>query len=89
MLSAWGSEGWDQPHGEHPHEAVLLKLDCSKARSELGWRPVLRLEDSLTKTVEWHREVAVAGDARVISLNQLKGYRDVRSSGLASQGQSA
>ena len=89
MLSAWGSQGWDQPHGEHPHEAVLLKLDCSKARSELGWRPVLRLEDSLTKTVEWHREVAAGGDARVISLNQLKGYRDVRSSGLASQGQSA
>jgi len=75
MLSAWGVEGWDKPDGPQPHEAVLLKLDCSKARSELGWRPALRLEDALAKVVEWHAQVHQGGDARQVSLQQLREYR--------------
>ena len=49
MLRTWGASGWDQPDlGKQPHEAALLRLDCSKARAELGWRPTLRLEQALT-----------------------------------------
>ena len=86
MLAQWGAEGWDHPHGEQPHEAVLLRLDCSKARSELGWRPALRLEEALARVTEWHRHVASGGNAREISMEQLKGYRDVRSKLMAGQG---
>lgn len=75
MLSAWGAEGWDSPGGPQPHEAVLLKLDCSKARSELGWRPALGLENALAKVVEWHAEVHRGADAREVSLRQLSEYR--------------
>lgn len=75
MLSAWGAEGWDKPDGPQPHEAVLLKLDTSKARSELGWRPRLRLKEALTSIIEWHAHVANGGDAREISLRQLEDYR--------------
>ena len=89
MLEQWGAAGWDRPDGEQPHEAVLLKLDCSKARSELGWRPALRLEQALARVVEWHRHVASGGDARGISVEQLKEYSDVRSKLLAEQGQLA
>ena len=85
LLSQWGAEGWDRPNGDQPHEAVLLKLDCSKARSELGWRPALRLDQALRKVVDWHREVANGGDARAISLAQLKDYADVRSGSMAEQ----
>ena len=75
MLSAWGSDlQWEQPKLVQPHEAVLLKLDCSKARGELGWKPRLRLEDALRKVVEWHSEVANGGDAREISRRQLNEY---------------
>ena len=42
MLDMWGADGWDRPTGEQPHEAALLKLDCSKARAALGWRPRLQ-----------------------------------------------
>lgn len=79
MLSQWGTEGWERPVGEQPHEAQLLKLDCSKARGELGWRPAFRLDQALAKVIEWHRHVADGKDARDISLEQLKGYNDVRS----------
>jgi len=41
--------------GQHPHEAGLLTLDCSKARNLLGWRPRLGLDEALAWTAEWYR----------------------------------
>lgn len=76
MLDAWQSDlGWIKPEGPQPHEAVLLRLDCSKARLELGWRPRLRLKEALDKVVEWHKVVANSGDARPISLAQIADYQ--------------
>ena len=62
MLEAWGGGEWIKPNGPQPHEARLLRLDCSKARAELGWRPRLRLEGALDKVVEWHKNVASGGE---------------------------
>lgn len=36
-----------------PHEANFLKLDCSKLKSKIGWKPVLHVEDAIRMTVEW------------------------------------
>ena len=36
------------------HEAQLLRLDCSKARNELGWRPVLNFDESIDLTLSWY-----------------------------------
>ena len=75
MLAAWGSSsGWEQPSSPQPHEAVLLRLDSSKARSELGWKPKLSLNEALTKIVDWHKHVDRGGDAREISLRQIDEY---------------
>jgi CDP-glucose 4,6-dehydratase len=41
---------------KYPHEARLLKLDCSKARAELGWRPVWSSSTTFAKTARWYRE---------------------------------
>lgn len=76
MLQEWGAEGWDQPNEPQPHEAVLLKLDTSKARAELDWRPAFALKDALAKVIEWHAEVHRGGDAREVSLRQLQEYSD-------------
>lgn len=81
MTSAWGAPGWDQPAmsdtgGPPPHEAKLLKLDCTKARTQLGWRPAFTLDQALGRIVEWHRDVAEGGDPREISLAQLENYRE-------------
>jgi CDP-glucose 4,6-dehydratase len=40
---------------EQPHEAQLLKLDCSKAHSSLKWFPVWCAEDTLKQTVLWYK----------------------------------
>jgi len=38
-----------------PHEAGLLKLDCSKARQLLKWRPVWSAAKAVERTVAWHK----------------------------------
>lgn len=40
---------------EQPYEAALLKLDSSKAKTRLGWRPRWNLEAALDKTIDWHQ----------------------------------
>jgi CDP-glucose 4,6-dehydratase len=76
MVTAWGAPGWEQAEGPQPHEAKLLRLDCSKAHAELGWWPAFTLNQSLMHIVDWHRRVAAGGDARAVSLAQLDDYRE-------------
>lgn len=77
MVERWGAAGWDRAGGQQPHEANILRLDCSKARGELGWRPLLGLDVALDWIVEWHRDVAAGGDARAATLRQLEAYRNL------------
>ncbi len=37
-----------------PHEANLLKLDCSKAHTKLKWKPVWSNEQTFEKTANWY-----------------------------------
>jgi CDP-glucose 4,6-dehydratase len=75
MLAAWPERiSWEYPEGVQPHEAVLLKLDSSKARTELGWRPRFRLKEALQKIIEWHCALDAGEDGRGVSLRQLNEY---------------
>jgi CDP-glucose 4,6-dehydratase len=56
----------------NPHEATLLKLNCSKARARLHWTPVWNSSTTLKKTVQWYREFYKSG--RAISQEQLNEY---------------
>ena len=38
-----------------PHEAKLLALDINKAKYQLGWKPVLKFEDTVRLTIEWYK----------------------------------
>ncbi len=56
MCEQWGESAcWHPDEGEHPHEAHYLKLDCSKARSRLGWQPRWSLAQALDHILAWHR----------------------------------
>jgi CDP-glucose 4,6-dehydratase len=39
-----------------PHEAKLLKLDCSKANTLLKWLPVWTAEDAIHYTIDWYKK---------------------------------
>lgn len=58
VLARWGSGSAVPPppaDAPAPKEARLLHLDISKARSELGWRPTLDLDQVVAMTVEGYR----------------------------------
>ncbi len=63
--------------GGHPHEARYLKLDCSKAHQELGWRPRWGLDEGLRATVEWYRAYGRGADVRSVVLNQISSYQNI------------
>ena len=56
------------------HEASFLKLDSSRARTELGWRPRWPLPVALEKSVAWHRAWRAGQDAQAICREQIDEY---------------
>jgi len=79
MQAAWGEGAGDAlaDTGPRPHEAGLLRLDCSKARAALGWRPALTLEHALDWIVAWHKATGAGDDARAVTLSQIADYAAV------------
>lgn len=75
LQAAWGGSGGTLTDtGPQPHEATLLRLDSSKARSLLGWRPVLPLDAALGWISEWHKAIADGSDARDVTVDQIGRY---------------
>ena len=56
------------------HEANLLLLDSSKAKSKLAWKPQWPLEIALDKTIEWHMAWAENKKMSEVSISQIKSY---------------
>jgi CDP-glucose 4,6-dehydratase len=68
LASLWGpGAAWEFDEGEQPGEAHCLKLDCSKARNELGYRPMLDLETALDWTVSWYKSFVYQKDMREVT----------------------
>lgn len=75
MCEQWGESAcWYPDEGEHPHEAHYLKLDCSKARSRLGWQPRWSLAQALDHILAWHRAYREGHDMARLSLAQIDDY---------------
>lgn len=53
---------WESDARSHPPESGILRLDASKAGSELGWKPVFTSSERVKKTLEWERAWADAAD---------------------------
>ena len=65
---------WETESAKQPHEAGLLKLDSSKAKTKLGWTPRWNLETALSKTTEWHQAWRNREDMAVITTQQIQAY---------------
>jgi CDP-glucose 4,6-dehydratase len=81
MARLWGNgASWqDQSEANPPHEAHLLRLDSSKARAQLGWRPRWHLDDALARTTEWYRQYDQGAHSAVamrdFTLGQIAAYQ--------------
>lgn len=78
LVELWGTEGEIVlEQSAQPHEAHSLKLDWSKAASELQWTPRLSLSCALERTAAWYRSWAAGTDMHEYSLAQISAYLDV------------
>ena len=68
---------WRCDAAPQPHEANMLKLDSSKAKAQLGWRPRWNLKAALGKTLAWHQAWKQGSDMAVISGQQIREYEAV------------
>jgi CDP-glucose 4,6-dehydratase len=76
MTSQWGrGAAWVQDAGEHAHEAHYLKLDCSKAKMQLGWIPRWNIITTLQEIVAWHRAYLSGENMREVTLQQIVKYQ--------------
>jgi CDP-glucose 4,6-dehydratase len=78
LASHWGPQArWRIDSGTHPHEAHYLSLDCSKARTQLGWMPKWGLDKALEETSEWFNAYQREPHAiRDITVRQVHQYMD-------------
>lgn len=61
----------DQPQ---PRELTALRLNCTKAKRQLQWRPAWNLDTTLARTAAWYRVFHESG--RIRSTDDLAAYVD-------------
>jgi len=75
VISLWGSDlKWDIDNDDVLHEEDHLRLDCSKAKSQLGWTPKTNLEDALVWTIDWYKQYIQNQDMENFTKQQIKNF---------------
>ena len=74
FCAAWGSgASWRVQGDGGPHEANFLKLDCSKSKTVLGWKPKWDIKTAVEKTVEFVK--TDAGNEQIVCIEgQIEQY---------------
>lgn len=75
MCNLWGENAaYEITELPQPHEAFYLKLDCSKAKTLLKWKPKWDLEKSLISIVGFTKAWLRNEDMRSLCFNQIDDY---------------
>lgn len=76
LAAAWPEKQLDvrvEPAGLH--EAAVLRLDTTRARTHLGWRPALSIDEAVALTVDWYRDTSAdPSSADRITMEQIGTY---------------
>ena len=75
ICELWGEQAYyEVDTNPQPHEAHYLKLDCSKAKVELGWEPKWNIHKTLESIVEWNKAYLSKADMREFTKKQIEEY---------------
>ena len=75
----WGGDAsWRADPGSHPHEARSLRLDTSKARSRMKWKPRWNLDHALQATFEWYLAHERDDDMHAYTISQIQKYEQTQ-----------
>ncbi|MDB5799549.1 MAG: CDP-glucose 4,6-dehydratase [Rhodocyclales bacterium] len=76
LIQSWGQDAsWELEGSPQPHEANVLKLDCAKAHSLLGWKPKWGLGTAIDRIVQWHKAEQAGEDMRHLTVEQINDYQ--------------
>jgi len=76
FCKAWGeNQSWENLNMGGPHEAGLLKLDCSKLKSVLNWYPKWNVATAIEKTIEWTHVYREEGSISRVMDKQIEEYQ--------------
>jgi CDP-glucose 4,6-dehydratase len=79
LASMWGEgAAWVCDEAPHVHEDHYLRLDASRARSELGWQPRLKIEMALEWSMNWYRSWQRGEDMKQYTLSQITSFEKLR-----------
>jgi CDP-glucose 4,6-dehydratase len=77
LIDKWGQNAqWIKEQNQIVHEDTLLKLDCSKARTLLKWKPKLAIETAMDWIVKWYKSYVEGKDMRNITFEQIGQYEE-------------
>lgn len=62
---------WISQYDGGPHEADFLKLDCSKLKHILGWKPRWGVDIAMEKIIEWELVYCEGGDISACMQKQI------------------
>lgn len=76
FCDSWGEgASWKNvSEANAPHEANFLKLDCSKSKTVLGWKPHWSIGTAIEKIIEWEKAVQDGASAADMTDRQIMEY---------------
>lgn len=75
FCSCWGEElKWETGENQGPHEANLLKLDCSRIKTVFQWKPVYSIHQAIEKTVKWSKAYRDQQDMLMVTDDQINDF---------------
>jgi CDP-glucose 4,6-dehydratase len=75
FIRLWGDGNYSIDNSSKLHESSMLKLDISKSRHYLKWKPVYNINESLKQSVDWYSNYYNnKEDIYQYTLNQIVNY---------------
>lgn len=75
LCALWGTGArWEHDRREHDSETGVLRLDAGRAARDLGWHPVLALDQALEWIADWYRAWQDGTPLRALTLAQIARY---------------
>lgn len=75
FLQAWGTDIPIEIRRSDLPETQVLRLDASKARALLEWKPRLDVRDTIDLTARWYQRFHAGNDPRQLVSEAIDGYR--------------
>ena len=71
----WGAPArWEYTEERGPHEDAVLKLDCAKIQSVLGWKPKWNTPRAVQETVTWTKAWLAGENMVKVTEDSIKNY---------------